>query len=334
MPESHARAESGSGPSQESPRNPAPTSDRYPEGVRTPDPWLLAVRPRTLPAAVAPLALGASFCALLGPVRPGPLLVALVCALLIQIASNLANDLFDFLKGADTEARLGPTRAVQAGLITPRGMAGGLAVVVALALAGGLYLVAVGGAPILVIGLLSLVSAVLYTGGPYPLGYLGLGEVFVFVFFGPVATYGTVLLGSGRTDAPTALVAALLGVPLGLLCANILVVNNVRDVETDRAANKRTLAARFGRSFGVAMYRAFLVGAMVATLGLALAARMPGLLLGLAVLPAGRALAESVATLHGPPLNPVLGRTAALELRYALLASAGLLLQLAFHRFQ
>ena len=296
--------------------------------MRAPNPWLLAIRPRTLPAAVAPLALGAAYCALSGTLRTSPLLVALACALLIQIASNLANDLFDFLKGADTVTRTGPTRAVQAGLISVRGMTGGLLAVVALAILGGLYLVAVGGVPILVIGALSLVSAVAYTGGPYPLGYLGLGEVFVFAFFGPVATYGTVLLGTGRSDE----IAALLGVPLGLLCANILVVNNVRDWETDRAAKKRTLAARQGRVFGVAMYRTFLIGTAVATLVLAL--RLPGILLGLAVLPAGGRLAGQVRSLAGAALNPVLGKTAALELRYALLAGGGLLAQIVFHKFQ
>ena len=263
-----------------------------------------------------------------GGARWLPLIVALVCALLIQIASNLANDLFDFLKGADTEARTGPVRVVQAGLISQRGVAGGLALVIVTATALGLYLVFVGGVPILVIGVLSLICAVLYTAGPYPLGYRGLGELFVFVFFGPVATFGTVLVGTGRFDP----IGGLLGVPLGLLCANILVVNNVRDVETDVVAGKRTLAVRFGRSFGVRMYAAFLGVAAVTTVGIALAVRSPWPLIGLAPLFAGRTLLRAVDEGRGAALNPILGRTAQLELRYALATSVGILLASLFHK--
>lgn len=293
------------------------------------NPWVLAIRPKTLPAAVAPVVLAGAYAVLLGAARPLPLAVALACALLIQIASNLANDLFDFLKGADTEARTGPVRVVQAGLISPRGVVGGLALVIGLAAALGLYLVWVGGVPILVIGALSLLCAVLYTGGPYPLGYLGLGELFVFVFFGPVATFGTVLVATGRMDP----LGALLGVPLGFLCANILVVNNVRDVETDALAGKRTLAVRFGREFGVRMYGAFAIGAAGATLGIAVALRSPLPLLGLVPLPASRTLLRTLADERGPALNPILGRTAQLELRYALAASLGVLLMPLFHKF-
>ena len=292
-------------------------------------PWLLAIRPKTLPAALAPVIVAGAYAIARGEARPLPLIVALLCALLIQIASNLANDLFDFRKGADTEARTGPVRVVQAGLISQRGVLGGLALVIGLAAVFGLYLVWVGGVPILVIGVLSLICAVLYTGGPFPIGYLGLGELFVFVFFGPVATFGTVLVATGRLDP----VGALLGVPLGLLCANILVVNNVRDVETDAVARKQTLAVRFGRGFGVGMYRASLIGAGIATFAVAFAVRSPWPLLSLVALPAGRALLGALVRERGPVLNPILGRTAQLELRYAIGLALSLLLMPLFHKF-
>ncbi|MEJ2541866.1 MAG: 1,4-dihydroxy-2-naphthoate octaprenyltransferase, partial [Gemmatimonadota bacterium] len=155
-------------------------------------PWLLAIRPRTLPAAAAPVILGTAIAHHVGGLAWLPALAALAGALLIQIATNLANDYFDFVKGADTEDRVGPTRVTQAGLITPGAVRRGMILTLLAALAVGVYLVAVGGLPIVVIGLLSLVCAVAYTGGPWPLAYHGLGDLFVFVFFGLVAVASTV----------------------------------------------------------------------------------------------------------------------------------------------
>jgi len=284
--------------------------------------WWLAIRPRTLPAATAPVLVGSAHAYRTGHFAPLPALAALVGALLIQIVSNLANDYFDFKKGADTEERLGPTRVTQAGLISEKGVLGGLVTCIVLALLVGLYLVSVGGWPIVTVGLISLVCAVAYTGGPYPLGYNGLGEIFVFLFFGPVAVAGTVYVQSLRWEP----LAALAGVPIGLLCANILVVNNVRDFETDAKAGKRTVAVRFGRAFGESLY---LLDLGLAALGLAayaVVARSYWALLALPVLLLARPLFRALKELRGKPLNPILGRTAQLELRFALAMAIGTIL--------
>ena len=294
--------------------------------------WWLAIRPRTLPAAAAPVLVGTAHAyAYRGAgFAVGPALAALVGALLIQIVSNLANDYFDFKKGADTQERLGPTRVTQSGLISERGVLTGLVVCIFLALLVGGYLVAVGGPPIVAIGLVSLLCAVAYTGGPYPLGYNGLGEIFVFVFFGPVAVAGTVYFQS-HDWSPA---AALAGVPVGLLCANILVVNNVRDFETDAKAGKRTLAVRFGRDFGVRLYLADLGAALIGLVvysiaGQAYLALAAGLVL-LTARPLYRALKEQ----RGKPLNAILGRTAQLELRFALVMALGIALSTRFRQEQ
>ena len=285
--------------------------------------WWLAIRPKTLPAATAPVLVGAAHAFRESAFQAGPALAALVGALLIQIVSNLANDFFDFKKGADTDERLGPPRVTQQGLISEKGVLTGLALCVGLALAVGSYLVLVGGWPIVAVGLVSLLCAVAYTGGPYPLGYNGLGEIFVFVFFGPVAVAGTVYVQSGRWE-PAALLA---GVPIGLLCANILVVNNVRDWETDAKAGKRTLAARFGRDLGVRLYAANLILALASLLLYAAIGRSPFVPLAALVLLAGIPLLRAVRDLRGRPLNPILGKTAQLELRFALALAVGLVLQ-------
>lgn len=284
--------------------------------------WWLAIRPRTLPAATAPVVVGVAHAFREGFFLFGPALAALVGALLIQIASNLANDYFDFKKGADTEERLGPVRVTQSGLITERGVLTGLALCIGLALSVGSYLVLVGGWPIVAVGLVSLVCAVAYTGGPYPLGYNGLGELFVFVFFGPVAVAGTVYVQSHRVESA----ALLAGVPIGLLCANILVVNNVRDFETDAKAGKRTLAVRFGREFGVRLYLANVAFAFACLAGYAIAARAPLSLAAGLVLLTARPLYRALVEQRGKPLNRVLGLTAQLELRFALVMALGIVL--------
>ncbi|AHF92161.1 1,4-dihydroxy-2-naphthoate prenyltransferase [Opitutaceae bacterium TAV5] len=207
--------------------------------------WLAATRPRTLPAAVAPVLVGTALACRAGAQRPWAAAACLGFALLIQIGTNFANEYFDFLKGADTPERVGPRRAVAAGLVTPRTMLGATIGVFAAAFVVGLTLLGYGGWPLLVIGVASIVCGFAYTGGPYPLGYNGLGDIFVFVFFGLVAVGATFFVQAGRLNADV--LAA--GAGVGALAVNILVANNYRDVETDRKAGKRTLVVRLGRRF-------------------------------------------------------------------------------------
>lgn len=228
--------------------------------------WVLAARPRTLTAAVAPVLAGSGLAAHHGVAAAGPAAAALVGAVLIQVATNLANDYYDYVRGGDTEARVGPVRVTQAGILAPAVVRRGMVAVLAAALLVGVYLVSVGGWPIAGIGLVSLACAVLYTGGPFPLAYHGLGDVFVFVFFGLVAVGGTYWV-QGLAWPPDALLA---GTGLGALSTAILVVNNLRDVETDAAAGKRTLAVRIGVGGSRAEYVALLaVAALVPLAGIA-----------------------------------------------------------------
>ncbi|MCA9630240.1 MAG: 1,4-dihydroxy-2-naphthoate polyprenyltransferase [Myxococcales bacterium] len=212
--------------------------------------WVLACRPATLSASSVPVLVGTACAFQAGGFELGPALAALVGAGLLQIGSNFANDVFDYEKGADTEERLGPTRAVQAGLVSPRGMKRGMWLVFGLALLVGIYLTWIAGPVIIVIGLCSIAAAIAYTGGPYPLGYHGLGDVFVMLFFGFVAVLGTIYVQLGALTR----LGWIASVPVGALATAILVVNNVRDCDTDRIAGKRTLAVRFGKGGGVAEY--------------------------------------------------------------------------------
>ena len=284
--------------------------------------WWLAIRPKTLPAATAPVLVGTAHAYRAGGFQAGPALAALIGALLIQIVSNLANDYFDFKKGADNEERLGPPRVTQLGILSEKAVLTGLALWIGLALGVGSYLVLIGGWPIVVVGLVSLLCAVAYTGGPFPLGYNGLGEIFVFVFFGPIAVAGTVYVQSLRWE-PAAFLA---GVPIGLLCANILVVNNVRDRETDAKAGKRTLAARFGREFGVRLYAANLILAAIMLIPLCFVEENTYLFFGWWTLSRGMTLYSDLVRLRGKPLNAILGQTAQLELRFALVLSSALVI--------
>ena len=202
----------------------------------------MAARPRTLTAAVAPVLAGTGLAAHHGVLAWLPAAAALAGAVLIQIGTNLANDYYDFMRGGDTEERVGPTRVTQAGLIAPERVRLGMIVVLALAMAVGVYLVVVGGWPVVWIGLASVACAVLYTGGPFPLAYHGLGDVFVFVFFGLIAVAGTYFVQGLAWPAD----ALLAGAGLGALNTAILVVNNLRDIDTDARAGKRTLAVRLG----------------------------------------------------------------------------------------
>jgi 1,4-dihydroxy-2-naphthoate octaprenyltransferase len=223
--------------------------------------WLEATRPRTLPAAIAPVLVGAAAS-------------CLGFALLVQIGTNFANDYYDYLKGADTVERVGPRRAVASGLIAPATMRAAMIVVFAVAVLLGLTLLGYGGWPVLVIGVASIACGVAYTGGPYPLAYHGLGDLFVFFFFGLVATGATAFVQTGKLTAAS-LVA---GAAVGALATNILVVNNYRDVETDAKAGKRTLLVRWGRSYGRTQFAVAHAVAVTAPLGLVMlcAASGPG----------------------------------------------------------
>jgi 1,4-dihydroxy-2-naphthoate octaprenyltransferase len=213
--------------------------------------WLLATRPKTLPAAVAPVALASALAFEEGVFALLPAILCLLFALLIQIGTNFANDYFDFVKGADTKERIGPARAVAAGWIAPQTMFRGMLVTFALAFLSGLLLVPYGGLWLVAIGILSILCGIAYTGGPYPLGYNGWGDVFVFVFFGLIATGFTYFVQAGAFSP----LAWTLGIIPGALASNILVVNNLRDVATDRTAGKRTLVVRLGVRFGEWQYR-------------------------------------------------------------------------------
>ncbi|MBP8242627.1 MAG: 1,4-dihydroxy-2-naphthoate polyprenyltransferase, partial [Thermoflexales bacterium] len=232
-------------------------------------PWIIAARPRTLPAAVVPVLVGSAIAWRQGGFRLPVFIAALAASVLIQIGTNYANDLFDYLKGTDKD-RKGPTRVTQSGLLTPRAVATGTAIVFGLAALIGVYLVSVGGLPILIIGLLSILAGVGYTAGPYPLAYIGLGDAFAFLFFGVVATAGTTLAHTGRLD-PLAIAAS---VPVGCLVMNIITVNNLRDIPTDKVAGKHTLAVRIGdqatrAQFGISTALAYAIPPALALAGLA-----------------------------------------------------------------
>lgn len=212
--------------------------------------WVLAVRPKTLPAAIVPVCLGSALAWSAGAFEWTPALLCLSFAVLIQIGTNFANDYFDFIKGTDTSERIGPMRVVAAGLIKPRVMWRATLIVLSIATLIGLSLIAFGGWWLLLLGALSVVCAVAYTGGPYPLAYLGLGDIFVFIFFGLVAVVFTFFIQTGSFSWASFWV----GAGVGALTTNILVVNNYRDIKTDAPSGKKTLAVRFGRSFTLWQY--------------------------------------------------------------------------------
>lgn len=282
--------------------------------------WILAARPQTLSAAFVPVAVGTAVAHVAGGVAWGPALAALLGAFLLQIGTNFANDVFDHEKGADTEARLGPTRAAASGLLTPRALYVGMVVAFGLALAVGAYLIAIAGWPIVVIGVASILSGIAYTGGPYPLGYHGLGDIFVMIFFGFVAVCGTtfVQLGTVPRDAWIA------SVPVGALATAILVVNNVRDRVTDVHAGKRTLAVRLGRRAGELEYLGLLIAAYAAPIALAVLHASPWPLSPLVTLPLAVRRFSELRRLEGAPLNATLAGTAKLLLLHGVLLAAGL----------
>jgi len=285
--------------------------------------WIAAARPRTLPAAVAPVLVGSAVAARERSFAPGPAALCLGFALLVQIGTNFANDYYDFIKGADTAARVGPRRAVAAGLVTPNEMRWAMIGTFLGAFLLGLALLPYGGWPLLGVGVASIVSGIAYTGGPMPLGYVGLGDFFVFMFFGPVAVLTTTFVQSGRIG-PVAWLASL---PVGLLAANILVVNNYRDVETDAVAGKKTLVVRWGRGYARWQFVTSLVLALVVPILLASRLGWP-LLLPLAIAPWGWLQSRKLAQAKSPAeLIALLGETGKLLFLYSALLSAGIALR-------
>ena len=285
--------------------------------------WLMAARIRTLPAAIAPVLVGTSLAGAAGIFRVGPFIAALLGSILIQIGTNLANDYSDARRGADSDDRLGPVRVTAGGLVPPRQVLVATYVTFGLAMVCGVYLVFAAGIELLFVGVASIAAGVLYTGGPKPYGYEGLGEIFVFVFFGIAAVSGSAFaqLEAWPTDA------FVLAVPVGLLAAAILVVNNVRDMDTDKRAGKRTSAVRLGRERARTLYGLMLyVPYLVAPLPWLLGDLSPWLLLPWLTLPLAVRLARTVRThADGPTLNEALAQTGMLQLAFGLLLSAGVL---------
>lgn len=283
--------------------------------------WLLAARPATLPAAIVPVCVGTA--AVSAPFALFPFVGAFVAAVLIQVGTNFANDVFDFEKGADTAERLGPPRVTQMGLVSPQHVRLGMLLSFGLAALTGLYLVTIGGWPILLIGVLCIVAGIAYTGGPWPLGYHGLGDVMVFLFFGFVAVMGSAYLQTGEWEAAP-LAASL---PVGCTVTAILVVNNLRDIETDRQAGKKTLAVRLGDrltrlQYGFLMLLPYVFVTVFVACGLfPWAGLLPWLTLPLAW--------SHVQTVHGgaakQELNAILKGTAQLHLFFGLSFTIGLL---------
>jgi 1,4-dihydroxy-2-naphthoate octaprenyltransferase len=288
--------------------------------------WLMAARPRTLPAAIAPVLIGtAAAVQWVGELpRPWAFAAALVGSIFIQIGTNLANDYSDARRGADTADRLGPVRVTSAGLVTPQRVLTATYIAFAVAVACGIYLAVVAGIVILLVGAVSIAAGILYTGGPRPYGYAGLGEVFVFLFFGLVAVNGAYYVQLEQLDA----LPLGLSISIGFLATAIIVVNNVRDVETDRRAGKNTLAVRMGRANAVMLYRLLVLGAFV-VLPIALWAGESSMLplIGLLALPLAVPPLRTMANrTDGPALNAALAKTGALLGVFSLLVTAGLLI--------
>jgi len=286
--------------------------------------WILASRPRTLPAAIAPVLVGTALAGAEDEFHPLPFVAALVGSIFIQIGTNLSNDYSDARRGADTEDRLGPVRVTAGGLMPPRRVLVGTYVAFGIAVAAGLYLAAVAGWELLVVGVASILAGVLYTGGPRPYGYEGLGELFVFVFFGIVAVVGSYYVQTEELRWE----AFALAIPVGLLSSAILAVNNVRDIDTDRRAGKRTLAVRLGRERARRLFAVMVVLAFAAPVAtFAFGGLTAWLLLTLAAVPLGVPLVRTVSSRSdGPSLNGALAGTGRLLAVFSLLLSVGVLL--------
>ncbi|MCK8828176.1 1,4-dihydroxy-2-naphthoate polyprenyltransferase [Natroniella acetigena] len=285
--------------------------------------WVMAARLPTLPAAIVPVLVGTTAAVRYGYFNLSVTIVTLLVTLLIQIGTNLTNDLYDFKKGSDTEERLGPTRVTQTGLLSIKEVIAGIWITFGLAFLASLYLIQIGGWPILVIGIVSIISGILYTAGPWPLGYHGLGDLFVFIFFGLVAVMGTFYLHTGSIN----LFSLYVSLPVGFLVTNIIVVNNLRDIKTDRKANKKTLAVRLGRQKTCIQFTILIVGAYLIPILLWVNGMLATNLfwLPLLTLPWGGRLVRNVFQVSGTALNLTLKDTGKLHLIFGLLFAISLL---------
>ncbi len=302
---------------------PKPHPHPKPKPTSFPQAWLLAIRPKTLPAAASPVIVGTVLAYLDDQFALLPALAALLCALLLQIGSNLANDVYDYQRGADQGRRLGPTRVTQSGMLTVAQVKKGMAVIFGLSALIGLYLIFHAGWVILLIGVAAILSAIAYTGGPFPLGYYGLGDLFVFIFFGLAATAGTYYVQAGAVS----LLAWYLSVAMGLLTVSILVVNNLRDIEPDRLVGKRTLAVRLGVRGTRLEYVVCVAGAYLILALAWLQGQMPlGGGVAFLSLPLALGRFREVYTQKGRALNKTLARTGQMEFVYALLFALGMIL--------
>jgi 1,4-dihydroxy-2-naphthoate polyprenyltransferase len=286
--------------------------------------WLMAARPRTLPAAVAPVLVGTALAGFAHVFHPLRFVAALLSALFIQVGTNLSNDYSDARRGADADDRLGPVRVTAGGLVPPRQVLIATYVSFGLAVLFGVYLIAVAGWELLLVGAASILAGVAYTGGPRPYGYEGLGEVFVFLFFGIVAVAGSYFVQVEKLSWE----AFALAVPVGLLASAILVVNNIRDIDSDRRAGKRTLAVRLGRQRTRAMFAAIVYLAyLLAPVTWAFGPTTAWVMLPWLTLPLAASVTRVVRSrTDGPSLNGALARSGMLQLSFCLLLSAGLLL--------
>jgi 1,4-dihydroxy-2-naphthoate octaprenyltransferase len=286
--------------------------------------WLMAARLRTLPVGLAPVLVGTALAGFEDVFHPLRFVAAVLGALFIQVGANLSNDYSDARRGADTEDRLGPVRVTAGGLVPPRQVLIATYVTFALAAVCGAYLIAVAGWELLLVGVASIIAGVLYTGGPRPYGYDGLGELFVFLFFGIVAVAGSYFVQTETLEWE----AFALAVPVGLLASAVLVVNNYRDMDTDRRAGKKTLAVRLGRTRTRVLYAVMIYGSYLLTpVTWIFGALSPWVLLPLLTLPiAAQAVRIVRNRTDGPTLNEALARTGMLELIFCVLLSAGVLL--------
>ena len=283
--------------------------------------WLLAARLKTLPASISPVILGSALAFHDGSFHAFICVITLLAAILIQIGANFANDVFDFEKGTDREDRLGPTRATQGGLISPEKMKKGMWLTFTLAICAGFYLACIGGWPIVWIGLASIAAGIAYTGGPYPLGYHGWGDVLVFIFFGLIAVSGTYYLQTGIVNE----LSLYMGAIMGMLSTAILVVNNLRDADTDKLSGKNTLTVRFGKKFSKMQYSILILIPFLLPLYIWWNVENElSLLITIFALPISLHLINQIFSQTGSDLNLVLARTARFLFIFTLLLSAGL----------
>lgn len=285
--------------------------------------WVLASRPKTLLAALVPVVIGSAVAAHHNSFKPLAATVALICSILIQVGTNFVNDLYDFLSGKDTDVRVGPTRALASGLISVKEMKIGVFLTFALTFLLGMYLVYLGGWLILLIGVFSIIAGIAYTAGPYPLAYNGLGDIFVFIFFGLIGTVGTYYVQTGAIQ----MIAFWASIPVGALITNILVVNNYRDIEEDKSNGKNTLAVIFGERFARLQYVAFMILSYAVLPVLYFTYKDSYYVyLPLLSLPVAVKLIRMIYSLKGTSLNNTLALTAKLSLIYGILFAAGILL--------